>query len=213
MLRSEISNRANGELHCPVDSKLVLLERVGETGRALRGCIESAWRNLVIQVAGSNRQKLCRPNRDVHLGDRYVPLRRSRSRRGLERPGLVQERRARESRLARIPSHVHRAHQVQQVQQVRPLPGQHTARPATSNRPPEHLAPDTAQTLRVPRIPSPRTSPSRRTLRLREVRTVTRREMATAMPARDRSRTRQNCACFSSDRRAKRPCVFARCVR
>ena len=28
--------RANGELHCPVDSKLVLLEGVGEARRALR---------------------------------------------------------------------------------------------------------------------------------------------------------------------------------
>ena len=60
------------ELHCRVDSKLVLFECVCETHRALRGGVESAWRNLVIQIARCNRQKPCCPNRDVHLGNRYL---------------------------------------------------------------------------------------------------------------------------------------------
>ena len=48
------------------------VECVCEAHRALGGCVESAWRNLVIQIARCNRQKPCRPNRDVHLGHRYV---------------------------------------------------------------------------------------------------------------------------------------------
>ena len=44
-------------------------QRVSKTWRVLCGFIEAAWRNLVIQIAGSNRQKLCRPNRNVNLCD------------------------------------------------------------------------------------------------------------------------------------------------
>ena len=99
---------ANGELHRRVDSKLVLFKCVGETRRALRGGVESAWRNLVIQITRCNRQKPCCPNRDVHLGNRYVSLRRSKTRRGLQRRGRVQERPRRESPQARTTSHVHR---------------------------------------------------------------------------------------------------------
>src|SRR4030095_9218247 len=48
---------ANGELQCPLNSKLVLLEGVSEAGRLFGGCIKTAWRDLVVQIAGSNRQK------------------------------------------------------------------------------------------------------------------------------------------------------------
>ena len=60
---------ANGERHGPVDSKLVLLVAVGESSRLRRQLIEPACRNRVTHVAGSHRQELCRPNRDVNLCD------------------------------------------------------------------------------------------------------------------------------------------------
>src|SRR4030095_7314551 len=62
---------ANGELQRPVDSELVLLEGVKEACRSFGDCIEAAWRDLVVQIAGSHRQKLRYPNWDVHLRHRY----------------------------------------------------------------------------------------------------------------------------------------------
>src|SRR4029450_12204733 len=62
---------SNGELQYPVNSELVLLERVREACRLFGGFIETAWRDLVVQIAGSNRQKLRHPNRDVHLRPGY----------------------------------------------------------------------------------------------------------------------------------------------
>jgi hypothetical protein len=50
---------------------LVLLEGVKEACRLFGDCIKAAGRNLVIQVAGSHRQKLRYPDRDVHLRHRY----------------------------------------------------------------------------------------------------------------------------------------------
>src|SRR5689334_22046752 len=61
---------SDGELQRSVDSKLVLLERVAETWRLLYGFVQAARRDLVIEIAGSDREKLCRPNRDVDLYDR-----------------------------------------------------------------------------------------------------------------------------------------------
>src|SRR4029453_8481205 len=61
----------NRELQRPVDSKLVLPQRVRKTGGERRGFRKAAGRHFVIQVAGSNRQKLRHPNRDVHLRHRY----------------------------------------------------------------------------------------------------------------------------------------------
>src|SRR4030095_7936511 len=63
---------ANGEPHCPVNSKLVLLESLRNTSRESRGFIQIAWwRNLVVQIAGSNRENLCGPNRHVNHCDWY----------------------------------------------------------------------------------------------------------------------------------------------
>ena len=62
---------ANGELHRPVNSKLVLLEGVKEACRSFGDCIETTWGNLVIEVAGSNGEILRYPNRDVHLRHRH----------------------------------------------------------------------------------------------------------------------------------------------
>src|SRR6476646_1089885 len=59
-----------GESHGAVDAELVLPIAVGESCRLRRELIEAAGRNRVVHVAGSNRQKLCRPNREVHLPDR-----------------------------------------------------------------------------------------------------------------------------------------------
>ena len=65
---------ADRELDCPVDAKLVLLERVGEPRRKANALVETAWRDLVIEVTGSNRQELRGPNRQVNLCDWYVDV-------------------------------------------------------------------------------------------------------------------------------------------
>src|SRR5688572_7177604 len=63
---------ANGECHGAVDSKLVLLVAVRVASRLRRQLIEPAGRNRVPHIAGSNRQELRHPNRDVYLGDGCV---------------------------------------------------------------------------------------------------------------------------------------------
>src|SRR4029450_4469952 len=54
---------ADRELDSPVDSKLARLERVAEPRRKADALVETAWRNLVIEVTGSNSQELRGPNR------------------------------------------------------------------------------------------------------------------------------------------------------
>ena len=143
MLRRGDLELANGERHGPVDSKLVLLVAVGEASRLRRQLIEPACRNRVTHVAGSDRQELCRPNRDVNLCDGCLQFADVEPvdfeidlflHRGVQhQPGRGREERA--TSIADIGA---------QEQWVRlRFPGQHTARRAKSHRPPKHFAPDT----------------------------------------------------------------------
>ena len=183
---------ANGELHCRVDSKLVLFERVGETRRALRGCVESAWRDLVIQIAGCDRQKPCRPNRHVHLGNRCVHFTVVKTVEVDSDPFVYRSHQA-----EKTPGHKHRATFIAQIRRSRYvdfLGGTRRGEPhGTDHQNPSH------QTA------AKRCEPSHSHLHRRqyrrpslfcepqcEVRTVTRREMARTMPARDAAGTRQN---------------------
>jgi hypothetical protein len=52
-----------------VDPKLALLTTTSEPRRRRREFIKPACRNRVIHIAGSDRQKLCRANRNVKLCD------------------------------------------------------------------------------------------------------------------------------------------------
>ena len=137
--------RANGELHRPVDSKLVLLECVGELPAAAAWLVEPAWRNLVIQIAGSNRQKLCRPNRDVDLCDRRVHFAVVEA---VEVQSDALSERS-DSRLSKAAGHEDRATSIGCIRCAgsRRLDFLGSTRRAQRNqtRPPEHLAPDAAQ--------------------------------------------------------------------
>jgi len=52
-----------------IDPKLVLLVTTSEPRRLRREFIKPACRNRVMHIAGSDRQKLCRANRNVKLFD------------------------------------------------------------------------------------------------------------------------------------------------
>src|ERR1700745_1889512 len=51
----------------PVDPKLVLLDSASKPWRAICEFIKPVWRDRVIQIAGSDRKKLCRPKGGVEL--------------------------------------------------------------------------------------------------------------------------------------------------
>jgi hypothetical protein len=55
------------EHHRPVDPKLVLLEAASKSSRNIREFVKAACRDRVIEIAGCDRKKLCRPNSDVSL--------------------------------------------------------------------------------------------------------------------------------------------------
>ena len=106
---------ANGERHGSVDSKLVLLVAVRVASRLRRQLIEPACRNRVPHIAGSHRQELCHPNREVNLCDGYLQV-------ADEKPGEFESDlfvapgySLRPRPRARRSSPVHRRHQVQQV--------------------------------------------------------------------------------------------------
>src|SRR5580700_8452312 len=44
----------------PIDPKLVLFVSASKSSRAIREFIKPVWRDRVIQIAGSDRKKLCR---------------------------------------------------------------------------------------------------------------------------------------------------------
>src|ERR1700719_510380 len=58
----------DGEQNRPVDPKLLLLVRASKSSRMIREFIKPVWRDRVIQVAGSDRKKLCRAKGRVKLG-------------------------------------------------------------------------------------------------------------------------------------------------
>ena len=51
----------------PVDPKLVLLVSASKSSRMIREFIKPVWRDRVIQIAGSDRKKLCRAKSGVKL--------------------------------------------------------------------------------------------------------------------------------------------------
>src|ERR1700726_1759945 len=51
----------------PVDPKLVLLVSASKSSRMIRELIKPVWRDRVMKVAGSDREKLCRAKRRVKL--------------------------------------------------------------------------------------------------------------------------------------------------
>src|SRR6202047_984206 len=51
----------------PVDPKLVLLDGASKSWRTIREFIKPVFRDRVIQVAGSDRKKLCRPKSGAKL--------------------------------------------------------------------------------------------------------------------------------------------------
>ena len=81
MLRAEISNLRTANANGSVDSKLVLVVAVRVASRLRRQLIEPACRNRVPHIAGSDRQELCHPNREVNLRDGYLQARRCKTRR------------------------------------------------------------------------------------------------------------------------------------
>ena len=217
MLRSEISNARMENFTVPsirnwFSSKVSVKPR-----RALGGCVETAGRNLVIQIAGSNRQKLRRPNRDVHLRDRYVHFAVVEAVERLERPGrrtgVTSPRKPPGTNTEPRPSTRIRCSRCSRcVQFLRSTRrGQRH-----QHRPPEHLAPDTAQTL---------VSPSHTISTNIAIEATSSANLACEVRYRHASgdgngdagaRSLANTPrmrVFLCDRRAKRPCVFARCVR
>ena len=51
----------------PVDPKLVFVEAASKSLRNIREFVKAACRDRVIEIAGSDRKKFCRPNRGVKL--------------------------------------------------------------------------------------------------------------------------------------------------
>src|SRR4051794_29691436 len=64
----------DGEHNRPVDPKLVLLDPVSKSLRKIRKFMQAARGDRVIEIAGSDRKKLCHPDRSVNLGGRRLHL-------------------------------------------------------------------------------------------------------------------------------------------
>ena len=186
---------ADGERHGPVDSKLVLLVAVGEASRLRRQLIEPACRNRVTHVAGSHRQELCRPNREVNLCDRCL-VRRCKTH-------TVSDRSVSAGVLSTTQDEARTARRVLRLQVPRWSRYVYflgNTRCAQRQRTDHQSArPDTAQTF-----------DSSHCISLRLWNLVGSRNGVNAN-VRSPSRTRQNCG-FSAVSR-QRPCAFARCVR
>ena len=149
MLRSEISNARTENFNVPSIRNWFSSNVSVKPARVRRGCVETAWRNLVVQIAGSNRQKLRHPNRDVNLRHRCchfavveaVDVQSDPVSYRSDEPEKAAWHEYRATSIARIRG--------SRCTQVRLVPGQHTARPATPTRSPEHLSQAAAQRSQV----------------------------------------------------------------